>query len=131
MKTLIVEDEFTSRLLLQDFLSRYGRCHIAANGEEAVEAVRTATANGASYNLICMDILMPGMDGKEAVKQVRALEESLGVLSTQGVKIFMITAADDISQVMQSFNELCDGYLFKPIDFSKLLMELKRFHLVE
>jgi two-component system chemotaxis response regulator CheY len=42
MRTLIVEDDFTSRLLLQSFLSEYGECHIAVNGREAVAAFRTA-----------------------------------------------------------------------------------------
>lgn len=36
MKTLIVEDDFTSRLFLQTFLARYGKCHIAVNGKQAV-----------------------------------------------------------------------------------------------
>ena len=40
MRTLIVEDDFTSRLLLQTVLSRYGECHVAINGKEAVEAFR-------------------------------------------------------------------------------------------
>ena len=52
MKTLIVEDDFTSRLLLQTFLSRYGECHLAVNGKEAVEAFRMALDNGSPYNLI-------------------------------------------------------------------------------
>ena len=46
MRTLIVEDDFTSRLLLQSFLSQYGECHIAVNGKEAVEAFRAAQESG-------------------------------------------------------------------------------------
>ncbi|MGA9672078.1 MAG: response regulator [Terracidiphilus sp.] len=131
MKTLIVEDDFTSRLLLQTFLSRYGECHIAVNGKEAVEAFRGATDSGSPYGLICMDILMPEMDGKEAVKQIRGVEVANGVLSTYGVKIIMTTGLDDMKEVIRSFQELCDAYLCKPIDTAELLRHLKAFRLVK
>jgi len=131
MKTLVVEDDFTNRLLLQTFLSRYGECHLAVNGKEAVQAFQMATDSRAPYDLICMDILMPEMDGMEAVKQVRALEEAGGVLSTHGVKIFMTTAVNDVKEVIRSFQELCDAYIFKPIDTGELLRHLRSFRLVE
>jgi two-component system, chemotaxis family, chemotaxis protein CheY len=130
MKTLIVEDDFTSRLFLQTFLSRYGVCHIAVNGKEAVEAFRVANDNELPYDLICMDIMMPEMDGKEAVRQVRAQEEARGILSHHGVKIVMTTAVTDLKEVVQSFQQLCDAYLFKPIDTAELLRQLKSFQLV-
>ena len=87
MRTLIVEDDFTSRLLLQTFLSRYGECHIAVNGKEAVAAFRAARESGQWYDLICMDIMMPEMDGQTAVKEIRALEEAGGTLSTTAQKL--------------------------------------------
>ena len=59
MRTLIVEDDFTSRLLLQTILAKYGECHIAINGKEAVDAFRLSKQNRNSYDLICMDIMMP------------------------------------------------------------------------
>src|SRR5690242_10514905 len=92
LKTLIVEDDFSSRLILQTFLSHYGECHIAVNGREAVEAFRSALESGQAYGLVCMDIMMPEMDGREAVKQVRALEQAYGIPSTSDVKIIMTTA---------------------------------------
>ena len=86
MRTLIVEDDFTSRLLLQTYLSRYGECHVAINGKEAVEAFRMSKQNGSKYDLICMDIMMPEMDGQTALREIRALEEAGGNIIDVGRK---------------------------------------------
>jgi len=130
MRTLIVEDDFTSRLLLQSFLAQYGECHIAVNGKEALAAFRAAQESGQTYDLICMDIMMPEMDGQTAVKEIRAAEEAAGMLSTDGVKIIMTTALDDVKNVVESFQALCDAYLFKPIDKGMLLGHLRDLQLV-
>ena len=130
MRTLIVEDDFTCRLLLQSFLAQYGECHIAVNGKEAVAAFRAAQESGQLYDLICMDIMMPEMYGQTAVREIRALEEATGTLSTRGARIIMTTALDDVKNVVQSFKSLCDAYLFKPIDTGKLLGHIKDLHLV-
>jgi two-component system chemotaxis response regulator CheY len=130
MRTLIVEDDFTSRLVLQTFLSRYGECHIAVNGREAVEAFRSALQSGQGYDLVCMDIMMPEMDGREAVRQLRAIEEARNILSHRGAKIIMTTAVDDVKEVMRCFRELCDAYLVKPIDLSELDRQVKSYQLV-
>ena len=131
MKTLIVEDDFTSRLFLQTFLSRYGECHIAVNGVEAVEAFRMATGNGSPYDLICMDIMMPEMDGQEALGQIRAFEEARGIAPPHGAKIVMTTAVKEMKEVFRSFEALCDAYLVKPIDTAELLGKLRSLSLIE
>jgi len=130
LRVLLVEDDFASRLLLQVFLARYGECHVAVNGREAIDAVRSSWQRGQPYDLICMDIMMPEMDGLEAVRQVRALEKTHGVLSSCGSKIVMTTTVDDIRQVSQCFQELCDAYLRKPIDLNELLNTMKSYQLV-
>lgn len=130
MKTLIVEDDFTSRLLLQEFLKGYGPCHIAVNGKEAVEATNTALEAGEPYDLICLDIMLPEMDGQTALKEMRHQEEDRKIRSTQGSKIVMTTALDDMKNKMGSFWELCDAYLVKPIDRAKLIEELRKLKLI-
>jgi len=130
MKTLIVEDDFTSRLIMQEFLSSFGLAYIAVNGREAVEAVRVALETSQPYDLICLDIMMPGMDGQQALREIRALEESKGIFSTQGAKIIMTTALTDLRNKIDAFSGLCDGYLAKPIHKEQLLDELRRLGLI-
>ncbi len=127
LRFLLVEDDFASRLLLQSFLSRYGDCHIAVNGREAVDAFRAALDAGEAYHLVCMDIMMPVMDGREAVQHLRQAEEAHGIRSTVGAKIVMTTAVDDIQSVSRCFMELCDAYLVKPIDLGRLQAIIKDF----
>jgi len=130
MKTLIVEDDFTSRLLLQEILKHYGPVHIAVNGLEAIGAVDESRKAGEPYNLICLDIMMPEMDGHAVLDTIRQREEALGILSSDGSKIIMTTAVDQVKSVIQSFHGLCDAYLFKPIHKAKLLEQLRALGLV-
>jgi two-component system chemotaxis response regulator CheY len=120
LKVLVTENEFTSRLILQDLLSKYGDCHVAVNGSEAVEAFRAALVANNGYDLICMDIRMPVMDGTDAVRLIRSIEEENGIYSSEGVKIFMTISIRDVGTVTKSFKALCDTYLFKPIDGTDL-----------
>jgi two-component system, chemotaxis family, chemotaxis protein CheY len=131
LRVLLVEDDFASRLLLQTFLSKYGECHVAVNGWEAVESFRLALEQEQRYDLVCMDIMMPEMDGREAVRRIRAMEEEFGIHSYSGAKIVMTTAVDDIKEVIRCFHELCDAYLTKPIDLAKLLGHMKAYQLIQ
>jgi len=130
MKTLIVEDDFTSRLLLQELLRSYGPSHVATNGAEAVEAVAMALEAGDHYDLICLDIMMPQMDGHEALDRIRKCEKSHGKVSSHGAKIVMTTALNDMKNAMNAFSNLCDAYLVKPIDKIKLLATLQELRLL-
>ena len=130
MKTLIVEDDVTSRLLLQELLRDYGSSQVATNGIEAVAAVSAALESNDPYNLICLDIMMPVMDGQRALKEIRELESQRGRVAKLGARILMTTALRDKDNIMQSFRAQCDGYLVKPIDKRKLLEQLRQLELL-
>ena len=129
LKVLIVEDDFTSRLTLQGLLPAYGECHIAVNGKEAVEAFTAAKQSGKGYDLICMDISMPQMDGHTALKSIREIEAKDGIFGDR-VRIFMTTSKGDMKTIRASFQEICDAYIIKPIDGNKLEEQLLSFHLI-
>jgi two-component system, chemotaxis family, chemotaxis protein CheY len=131
MKTLIVEDDFTSRLLLQEFLKSEGPARIAVNGDDAVAAVKAALDADERYDLICLDIMMPVMDGQEALRKIRALEQAKGINSSHGAKIVMTTALGDMRNVTAAYSGLCDAYLTKPILKTKLLEKLRELALID
>ena len=130
MKTLIVDDDFTNRMILQASLKNYGDVHIAVNGVEAVEATRMAIENGDNYNLICLDIMMPEMDGHSALRKIRELEEKHGILLENGATVVMTTALSDPANLFNAFREQCDSYLVKPIDVRKLIDYLRQAKLI-
>ena len=130
MKTLIVDDDFTSRSLLQRILKEYGPANIAVNGKEALEAVRFALSSGEPYDLVCLDIMMPEMNGLDALPQMRTLEEEHGIVPGEGAMIIMTSALDNPKTVIACYSNLCDAYLVKPIEKSKLFDELRRLKLI-
>ena len=131
MKVLIVEDEFVGRVFLQEVLSQYGRCDIAINGTEALDLFKLAMKQNEPYDLICLDIMMPNMDGQQVLKEIRRIEEQDGIMGLAGVKIIMTTALGDLSNIKTAFKEQCDAYLVKPIIKEKLMGTIREFGLIE
>jgi len=121
MRVLVVDDELTSRFLLQETLARYGDVEASEDGSEAVEKCIQALGENRPYDIICMDIMMPGMSGLEALQRIRQEEERTGRTRSDGAKVIMITAKDDSESIAQSFQQLCDAYLTKPVDMRDLL----------
>ena len=130
MKTLIVEDDSTSRLLLHEILKSYGTCDLAENGKQGVAAATAALDAGEPYDLICLDIMMPEMDGQEALRLIREHEKTYGILSPNGSTVIMTTALDDIKNVGAAYKGLCDAYQTKPINKASLLEELRKLKLI-
>lgn len=131
MRILIVEDEFTSRRLLQHFLSPYGDCDIAVNGEEALAAFRQAHEDGQPYDLITLDIRIPKIDGLTTLKEIRSMEKEKGILGLDGIKAIMITVLSNKTNVLGAFNIGCEAYLVKPIDKQKLIEQMKTLNLIK
>ena len=132
MKTLIVEDDFVSRRILKDILSPYGDCDIAIDGSEAIQAYRLAQEDRKPYDLICMDIMMPKVDGQEALVAIREIERIAGVQSRDEVKVIMISALDSPKTVFASYYQGgATSYMVKPIRRATLVEEIGKFGLLD
>jgi two-component system chemotaxis response regulator CheY len=131
MRMLVVEDNFTARFALKEILSPLGDCDIVVDGDEAVQAFRLAWEEKRPYDLVCMDIMMPQMDGQEALGQIRAMEKQLGVGGPEEVKVIMITALGDPKTVVKAFYKGgATSYLVKPIDKERLIGEVRNLGLL-
>lgn len=131
MHTLIVEDEFSSRQILQEILSPYGPCDVAINGQQAVDSFRLALTESNPYHLICMDLLLPIMNGQQALRQIRQIEKDLGVISANKTKVIIATGLSDSEQVVDAIYKggAC-SYFVKPIQIAAFLKELKALGLI-
>lgn len=131
MRVLIVEDDFTSRKLMQNILAPYGDCDIAVNGNEAVEAFESALKQKNPYDLVCMDIMMPEMDGQEALKQIRAIEKKHDIRGNKETKVVMTTALDDPKNVVEAYYKGgATSYIPKPIDRQLFVHLLRNLGLI-
>src|SRR4051794_25144066 len=101
MKCLIVDDEIVSRELVAVLLQDLTACDQAAEGNAAVTQFRQALDDNEPYDLVLLDIMMPGMTGHEAAKAIRALEKERQV--DKKVNIVMLTSLNSANDAMESF----------------------------
>ncbi len=131
MKILIAEDDFASRKFMLRFLSKYGECDVTVDGMEAVDAFTMALDAEEGYDLVCLDIMMPELDGYQALKQIREYEKEKGISEEDGAKIIMTTALNEGRNVTKAFELGCVAYAGKPIDQDKFENVLRKLNLID
>jgi DNA-binding response OmpR family regulator len=119
-KILVVDDSMTSLLSQQLTLGEHAYVIVMArNGKEAI-----AKAVAERPDLILMDVVMPAMDGFQALRWLRAFD------ATKTVPIIMMTTRGDQASIKIGFANGCTDYLVKPFEDSTLLRKV-RTHLGE
>jgi two-component system chemotaxis response regulator CheY len=101
---------------------------VTVDGEEVVEAFTMALESNEGYDLVCLDIMMPILDGYQALKKIREIEKEKGIPEEKMAKIIMTTALNEGKNVTKAFELGCTAYAGKPIDqkkFEKILMKLE------
>jgi two-component system chemotaxis response regulator CheY len=126
MRTLIVEDDPISCLILENALSAYGRCDVAVDGRQALDAFRRALGEASPYDLICMDIMMPELSGQDALRRIREIEKQAGIPPADAVKVVMTTALSAAGEADDAlFKGGACAYFVKPIHIDNFIHELK------
>lgn len=130
MKILLAEDDFASRKFMMKFLSKFGECDVTVDGIEAVEAFVMALESDEGYDLICLDIMMPLLDGYQALAKIREIESEKAIAEEKRTKIIMTTALNERRNVTKAFNLGCTAYAGKPIDQGKFENVLRKLELI-
>jgi two-component system OmpR family response regulator len=113
VRALVVEDEPKLAALIQRGLSEEGHvAHVAVSGEDAVWM-----AAAAPYDVIVLDVMLPGMDGFETCRDLRRRKIWTPVL--------ILTARNAIDDRVQGLDTGADDYLVKPFSFAELLARLR------
>lgn len=128
---LIIDDDEMGRLMLQDFLSEFAPCDCAENGKEGLALFEQALLSGNPYNLLCVDLIMPEMNGLALIRKIRDLEKSHPVFNDFRTRIFVISASDSTwDRADLLLDNLCDDYIVKPFNRSSLMANLRKNDLV-
>lgn len=130
MKVLIAEDDLASRRFLSKFLAQYGEVDLVVDGLEALDAYLIAIKDKEPYDLICLDIMMPKVDGVKVLKAIRDYEGKQKVEIEKRVKVIMTTALAETDYVNRSFEIGCEAYAAKPIDTNKMLEVIRKLGLI-
>jgi len=113
MRILIVDDEDIGRARMVAILSQYGHCDTADCGHKAVALFRDALDND-PYDLITMDVEMPGMSGQQTLEAIQIAETERGIDPWDGARAIMVTCHKDADNFLDSFEAGCRAYIVKP-----------------
>lgn len=125
MRVLVVDDDPASRHVLASHLTGLAECVMCASGPEAMDTVRQAIAEGRSFDVVFLDIIMPHMDGHETLAHLREVEEAADIPPEARMRAVMVTSMDDETNTMTAlFDSQVSAYLTKPANRSELLEKL-------
>ena len=131
MKILIAEDDAASSKFLSKFLSKYGEIDFTIDGIETAQAFLMAIEDGRPYDLICLDIMMPKVDGVKVLRAIRDIEKKKGIKNSKGSKVIMTTALAETKYVNQAFEIGCEAYVAKPINLNELAEILEELGFIQ
>ena len=131
MRVLVVEDDPISRQLMLKLFEQLGDCTAVADGFKAIETFEQALKQALPFDLICMDIMMPGLSGHAAAQRIRSIEIDHGIGPEEEAKIIMTTALDDVRNVVTALDTSgANAYMVKPIRRGQLMQELEKLKLL-
>lgn len=126
-RILVVDDQRLARKVISGIMSAHGHVDQAENGQDALALFAAALEDGWGYDLVCMDIEMPGLlNGTRVVRCIRMHEEKLSIGSQ--APIVMITSHENINELAEELGlPGANDYILKPFDQARINEVIQRF----
>lgn len=121
LRILVADDSRPLRTVALHLLRKIGACKEACDGREAVAMFEAALRRGEPFGLVVLDILMPRLNGVDALREIRRMEQHQGLGDDARAKVVMLTSLDDPRFMLEAqLGAQADYYLTKPFDIDQM-----------
>ena len=131
MRILIIDDEMVSRTKLELIMEYFGDCKTLDHGNDALAVFHEAHQENNPFDLIMLDINLPGMDGIQLLCAIRNAEKELNVENSCQAKILMTSSYRDKERIVASVQCGCDDYIGKPFNLDLIRNKLDKLGIKE
>jgi len=129
-KALVVDDSITVLRFMEKSLHDIGVMNItkASDGLQGTKFFEEALQSGTPFSLVFLDVVMPEMDGQEALKRIRAMEKGAGISGDDKATIIMATSLHSPNDMVEALiGGDCSDYLVKPFETEDLRALLVKY----
>jgi two-component system chemotaxis response regulator CheY len=125
MRTLIIEDDLSNCLLLEEILSPHSECAFATTGKAALQEFINAHAQERTFDLLCLSVMMSDMETHQILDEIRIWEDEHRVQDNCRVRIIMTRAVTDGPRSLQLIQSQGESYTARPIERKHFLHEIE------
>jgi putative nucleotidyltransferase with HDIG domain len=131
MRILIIDDDMVSLTKMELIMEYFGDCKTLDHGGEALAVFHEAHQADNPFDLIMLDINLPGMDGIQLLSAIRRAEKELNIEKSHKAKILMTSSYRDKARIVASVQCGCDDYIGKPFNLDLIRNKLEKLGIKE
>jgi len=132
LRILIVEDEPVNQEFLLLALRKHAECQAVDSGEEALAAFTLALDDNQPFDVVFLDLMLPGIGGLQTLEKLRSLEEHFELPEARRARVIITTALDDDRAASRAFIQgRAASYMTKPFRMQDIRDELSKLGLLD
>jgi two-component system chemotaxis response regulator CheY len=123
-RALIAENDFHTRWRMKRLMEPHICCDVAVTGDEVVAAFDISQEDGTPYDIMLIDLDLPGKTLMEPVADIRQKEETREIARLDRIKFVVISGTDDPREMLSEVLSQCEGFVRRPVEKGEFLGQL-------